>query len=106
MKIKNAKSTLVWISCSVGLVLAFAVGMLTAQAPVKGSHVDRRETWTFKSPEAAADALIVAAEKFDVDTLNRIFGTGAQDIIFTNEPAHDKEIATAFAAQGRARTSF
>ena len=37
------------------------------------------------TPQAAADALIDAAEKFDVPALEAIFGPGGKDIIHTGE---------------------
>ena len=99
-KMKNARSSLIEVFCSVGLVLALAAGILTAQAPTTGKPE------TFKSPEEAAEALILAAEKFDVAAFQRIFGTDAQDIILTGEPANDKEVANAFAAQARTKNSL
>jgi hypothetical protein len=54
---------------------------------------------TFTTPEAAAKALIDAAEKFDVSTLEAILGPGGDDIIHTGEPGHDKEIVQQFAEQ-------
>ena len=51
---------------------------------------------TFSTPKEAADALIAAAEKFDVPALEAIFGPGGDDIIHTGEPARDREVATQF----------
>ena len=56
---------------------------------------------TFSSPQAAADALIDAAEKFDVPALEQIFGPDGEDIIHTGEPARDQEMAKQFAEQAR-----
>ena len=58
---------------------------------------------TFPTPQAAADALIDAAEKFDVPALEQIFGPDGKDIIHTGEPAHDQEIAKQFAEQARTK---
>jgi hypothetical protein len=58
---------------------------------------------TFPNPQAAADALIDAAEKYDVPTLEAIFGDAGKDIIHTEEPAYDEEIAKKFAAQARTK---
>ena len=57
----------------------------------------------FATPQAAADALIDAAEKFDVPALDAIFGAAGKDIIHTAEPARDQEIAKQFAEQARAK---
>jgi len=58
-------------------------------------------TKTFSTPQAAANALIDAAEKFDVPALEQIFGPGGNEIIHTGEPARDQEIAKQFAEQAR-----
>jgi hypothetical protein len=39
----------------------------------------------FNTPEQAADALVDAAAKFDVDTLYEIFGPNGEDIYLTGE---------------------
>lgn len=57
----------------------------------------------FPTPQAAADALIDAAEKFDVPALEGILGPGGDDIIHTGEPGRDKEIAQEFAEQARTK---
>src|SRR5436853_6737369 len=56
---------------------------------------------TFATPQAAADALIDATEKFDEPSLLAILGPGGDDIIHSGEPARDKEIANQFAAEAR-----
>jgi Protein of unknown function (DUF2950) len=59
---------------------------------------------TFPTPQAAADALIDAAEKSDVAALEEIFGPAGKEIIDTGEPALDRERAKQFA--GLARTKM
>jgi hypothetical protein len=58
---------------------------------------------TFATPQAAADALITAAENWDVPALEAIFGPGGKDIIHTGEPARDREIVKLFAEQARTK---
>ena len=58
---------------------------------------------TFDSPEKAADALIDAAEKFNVTSLIRIVGPQGEDLVLTGEYAQDRERAQEFAAQGRTK---
>jgi hypothetical protein len=60
---------------------------------------------TFASPEEAANALIAAAEKFDVAALEEMFGPEGKAIIHTGEPAGDRERAVAFAAKAREKMS-
>jgi hypothetical protein len=60
---------------------------------------------TFESPKQAADALIDAAEKFDVAALSQIFGPGGEDIIFSGEFAQDKKHAADFVSEAREKKS-
>ncbi len=59
---------------------------------------------TFKSPEAAAEALIAAAEKFDVAALTSILGSSGVNLVVTNDRVLDKNQSTAFAAAARAKS--
>ncbi len=58
----------------------------------------------FKTPEEAAEALIVAAETFDVAALSRILGPDGVDLVVTGDPVHDRNQGQAFAAQARVKT--
>ena len=59
----------------------------------------------FSTPEQAANALINAAEKFDVVELTQIFGLEGKDIVLSGEYAQDRKHATEFAAQAREKNS-
>jgi len=54
---------------------------------------------TFSTPQAAADALVAAADNFNVAALENIFGPSGKDIIQSGEPARDKQRARQFAEQ-------
>ena len=60
---------------------------------------------TFDSPQQAADALVAAAENFDVAALTEIFGPDGNDIVFSGEFAQDRKHAADFAAQARQKKS-
>src|SRR5580704_11104339 len=60
---------------------------------------------TFDTPQLAADALVEAADKFDVVALARIFGPGGEDVVFSGEFAQDRKHAADFAAEAREKTS-
>jgi hypothetical protein len=60
---------------------------------------------TFSSPEQAADALVNAAAQFDQTALMEIFGPDGDDIVFSGEPAQDKQRAADFAAEAREKKS-
>jgi hypothetical protein len=56
---------------------------------------------TFDSPQQAAAALIEAADAFDTQALKQLFGPAAKDVIFTKEPAQDRQRAKEFVAKAR-----
>ena len=80
----------IWLAAAIASVVLPAL-QLRAQTAAK----------TFPSPQAAADALVAAAEKFDVGSLEQIFGADGRDIIVTGEPVRDREITSDFVAQAR-----
>ena len=60
---------------------------------------------SFDTPEQAADALIDAAEKFDVPLLLEIFGPGGKDIVLSGEDPRDRQRAADFAAKAHEKKS-
>jgi hypothetical protein len=59
----------------------------------------------FDTPQQAADALVDAAEKFDVRALVDIFGSDGDDIVLFGEYAQDRQRASDFAAQAHEKKS-
>ncbi len=55
----------------------------------------------FATPEEAAEALVAAAESFDVPALTRILGPDGVDLVVTGEPVYDQNQSEAFAEQAR-----
>jgi hypothetical protein len=105
MNIQTAKANL---SSSAFIILGVAstcfllTGSLSAQQtqskPASSPAVAAR---AFATPEAAADALIEAAEKYDVAAIEQIFGSDGKDLVITSESARDREVAKMFAQLGR-----
>jgi hypothetical protein len=58
----------------------------------------------FGTPQQAADALVKAADSFDIAALKEIFGPDGDDVVFTGEFAQDRKRAADFAAQAREKT--
>jgi hypothetical protein len=80
------------------LVLLFLLPLgMFGQGPATSAATAKK----FATPEAAANALIDAAEKFEVVTLEAIFGPAGKEIVHTGEPAYDKQMAQKFAEQAR-----
>jgi hypothetical protein len=95
-------AALAWC-CLSGPVPSRAQGAVAKQgAAVSGVLTDARK---FDTPQQAADALINAAEKFDVVELAQIFGAGGQDIVFTGEYAQDRQHAANFVAEAHEKKS-
>jgi hypothetical protein len=82
------------------LVLALAAPGIGVAADVPASTVQQR---LFKTPEAAAEALIAAAESFDVPALTGILGPDGVDLVVSEDAVADRNTATSFAAQARTK---
>ena len=55
----------------------------------------------FATPKQAAEALIQATETFDLPALKAILGPDGEDLVSSEDPVQDKNIAAAFAARAR-----
>jgi Protein of unknown function (DUF2950) len=89
-----------------GFVVAVLMSLTPSAAPqdiAKAPATPPAKPRTFGTPQQAAEALVQAAEKFDVAELEAIFGPDGHDLIVTGEPVRDKETATTFAARTRAK---
>lgn len=86
-----------WVTCAV-LAFGFA-GVAVFAAP----PADQKG---FDTPKLAADALIQAAETFDVAALKEILGPGSEDIVSSDDAVQDKNRAIAFAAIARVKSSI
>jgi len=91
-----------WTACAgLGLLLG---GVLSCAASTSGAEAAKPaqpSQRTFASEAAAADALVAAAEAYDVPALKEILGPDGVDLIVTDDPVLDKNQATAWAAKAR-----
>jgi hypothetical protein len=85
--------------CVSASLLLFSQQSAKPQTPASSSGM------TFNSPQQAADALVAAAEKFDEQTLIKIFGEGGEEIVLTGEYPQDRKRAQDFAAEAREKQS-
>jgi len=85
----------------VGAVLAGACGLAPARAASPAAA-----QMTFATPDEAGQALIDAAERFDVATLAEILGPEGVDLVVTEDSVQSKNEAAAFAAQARGKTEI
>jgi Protein of unknown function (DUF2950) len=100
-------STISWIVGAVVWVFLSAPVLLAAQqSAAKAAPASfAASAKTFDTPQQAADALVDAAEKFDVGVLEEIFGPEGDDIVLTGEYPQDRQRALDFAAQAREKKS-
>jgi hypothetical protein len=96
----------------IGFACLFASGALiqgslvaAAQKGGKPSAPARARGTAFDTPAQATEALIKAAESYDVAGLEAILGPDGHDIVVTGEPGRDKEMAQAFATKAREKMS-
>lgn len=94
----NSRSTTTILS---GLVCVVSA---VAQQPA-GKAPDTAGARMFDTPQQAADALVAAAEQFDVPALTQIFGPAGKEIIFTGEAPQDRKHAADFAAEAGRKTN-
>ena len=61
---------------------------------------------TFATPKEAAEALIKAAENFDLPALKEVLGPDGQDLVASEDAVQDKNRAAAFAAKAREKNEI
>jgi hypothetical protein len=109
MRPESAKH-LVLLRLTFGVCVVSFVGVCSAQQTVP-AKVDQNATssgsavgtpsavQTFASPQAAADALVKAADTYDEPALAGIFGPEGDDVVFTGEFVQDRQHALNFAKE-------
>ena len=99
----NLKRSALFSLASAFVIAIFMQVSSAAQQDVSKAPAAKPAKRAFDTPDQAAEALVKAAESYDVAALLAILGSDGRDLIVTGEPARDKETATAFAAQARRR---
>jgi len=87
------------------LLVALPAGAAPADAkkPPAAPAVKQR---TFATPREAADAIIAAAESFDVAALKEILGPDGVSLVSSEDEVQDRNRARDFAARARAKNSI
>ncbi len=86
-------------------LIPVALALLLPLAIVSGQQSDPAQL-TFATPEKAAAALIQACETFDVPELMKILGPYGEDLVSSEDPVRDKNIAVHFAAEAHEHTAI
>jgi hypothetical protein len=98
------------VLCRLAWAGLLASGLIAAQQATAPSAqpatvVSTAAARTFDTPQQAVDALVAAADKFDVAALTEIFGPEGHDIVLSGEFAQDRKHAANFATQARRKKS-
>jgi len=102
-----SRNRLLWVAGAVAWVFLPATMPTIAQQPASKPTpaLIGGGAKGFDTPQQAADALVDAAEKFDEDALEQIFGPDGVDIVLTGEYGQDRQRAVDFAAQAHEKKS-
>ena len=111
MKIKpnnSFVSRILWPACAIALSCVLGAAVAAAQTKARATTTAATppvKQKRFATSQQAANALIDAAEQFDVTTLQEILGPGGAELVVTADTVQDKERAATFAAAAREKTS-
>lgn len=98
----NARNRLSLISFACLCTLIFAsFALAQSKAPAVPAPAQK----TFATPEAAAEAFIEATKTFDVPALTEILGPEGEDLVSSEDPVRDKNIAASFYAKAQQKHS-
>ena len=103
---KSRRSEFICISICAAVLVASLCSLFCMAMAAQEMAAPPPQPKMFDTPEQAADALIAAAETYDVPQLLAIFGPDGEDIVSSADPVGDKNSAADFAKQARAKASI
>ena len=105
----NLSRLLAIVAALAWLCLGMSASSASQQSKAKQSpaatNISFAAVRSFDTPQQAAEALVDAADKFDVAALIRIFGPDGDDVIFSGEYPQDRQHAANFVAEAREKKS-
>jgi DUF2950 family protein len=91
----------------IGLFCAAATFSKTAKQPGENTSTSSQPGQkTFATPKEASEALIQASENFDLQALMEVLGPDGEDLVASEDPVRDKNLAVAFAAKAREKNQI
>jgi DUF2950 family protein len=87
------------------IVLLLAILPCVLAVPLHAQAPSPQAQKQFATPQQAAEALIQAAENYDVPALLEIFGPDGKDLVSSSDPVQDKNRAEAFAAKAHEKNA-
>jgi hypothetical protein len=100
----SAMTNKLCVGLACATLLSSMASTASAAEPAKATPAVKQTT--FPTPEAAVEALVTAAEQFNVPVLEAIVGPDGKDLVITDDPVLDKHQAEEFAAQAREKTQI
>jgi hypothetical protein len=97
-KMLQASLLMALFSTAAAIALAVPQSRQVASTPAQPAQK------LFSTPKQAADALVQAAESYDLSTLEQILGPESEDLLSSEDPVRDKNTAAEFAAKARQKT--
>jgi len=77
-----------------------------AQQPQQKASAPLQAQKTFATPQQASEALIQATETFNLPALKEILGTAGEDLVSSEDPVQDKNLAAAFATKAQEKNQI
>jgi Protein of unknown function (DUF2950) len=87
-------------ACTLALLLASSTFSQS-----KAAEAVPQDQKSFATPKEASDALIEATKTFDVPALTQLLGPAGEDLVASEDPVRDKNIAAAFFAEAQEKNS-
>src|SRR5215218_2555111 len=91
---------------AIAVVLMLSATVAVTAAEKKEAPSQQSAGKAFDTPQQAGDALIAAAEPFDVAALKEILGPGSDDLVASEDAVQDKNITSEFVAKAREKHSI
>jgi hypothetical protein len=101
----KTKSLIFWKSPLIAFALLVSAGLALGAPAEKKEAAPQTTQKGFDTAQQAADALIQAAEAFDVAALKEILGPGSEDLVASEDAVQDKSRAAEFATKAKEKHS-
>jgi hypothetical protein len=98
--IMNSSKTFLLVSALL-VSSCLTLSLPAAEPKADAASTSQPKQKEFNNPKEAADALVQAAEVWDVAALSEILGPESKDLISSEDPVKDKDIGQKFAAKAK-----
>src|SRR5262249_54868518 len=85
--------------------LRLLLGVVAAVLPCASALAQAAPHRSFPTPQAAGDALVTASGQYDVPALPQILGPEGKDLVSSEDPVLDKNLASEFAKQAKEKVA-